>query len=260
MDVSILKLITLIIPRQFLPSGHNMVDGKRIPLNIQERREFLERNLIHKKEQFLNKVSPARHLSRLYEKRRLENAQKKFYSLIGEITLLHAGIEQDLKNTLLYEWDVPEEERVEKLYGKQLREKFLKAIKNRLIPDDMYQEYSNLLEEFKDLSYRRNDTVKALYGFNSETAEGSKINEKYIRKINPNISFEERVKAWMPKIDMDDITSLKNDLAKLRGNLLQIRIKVQRDKQKMFEGFFSVVGSSVPEYAFNNPYIYLKQK
>lgn len=259
----IIRCITAIVPKSFLPTGTKMVNSERIVLNTQERRAFLERNLTYRLDRLLTKYSPIRCSIKFYKKRRLKRKQNQFYCLIGQIALMHAGIEQDLKNTLMVDWDVPEifehngkRKNMDSLYGNQLRKIFLKFLEEFLIPEVNLNEYKALCHDFRELSDKRNDTLKAIYAFNQDTVEVSKIYEKNYGKYDGSVSFEEMVNSWMPKVDLSVLQDLYKALVNLRQKFMNVRGFIFSDKIRLSSELCSEIGKTYPTCAFKNPYLY----
>jgi len=263
----IAKSIAAIAPRMLLPNGTKAIadqhGGRQVVLNTQEQREFLERNLTHHLNQFLNKYSPTRRTIQFYKKQRLKRKQDQFYCLIGQIALTHAAIEQDLKNTLMVDWEVPEQFEedgktvvVEKCFGEKLKKRFLKEIKKRLIPDEQLNKYKALYKEFWALSEKRNKTLKALYSFNQDTAEVSQIHQKNHGKYDGSMTYEEMVNSWMPKTNISELEKLHAALVDIRQRLANVRGFIFTDKIKLFTELCSEIGKTYPLYARQNPYLY----
>ncbi|MFK8028456.1 MAG: hypothetical protein AB8C40_10400 [Gammaproteobacteria bacterium] len=253
-------------PSRLLPTGTKLVNGERRKLNVNERREFLERNLCHRINQFLDSYSPYRLLIEKLRRNRLKRSQDRFYRLIGEIALTHAGTEQDLKNVLIVDWEIPKKfERngkqinLDKLHGKVLRKEFLKKLEEHLIPEEHLGKYKELCLRFWKLSDRRNDTLKAIYAFNHTTAEISIVHEKNHANFDSSIGYEEFLKSWMPKIEIDELQKLLNDLSALRQEFMNLRAIIFREKLHLHSELCSEIGESYPLYATKNPYLYKAQ-
>ncbi len=251
------------MPKSFLPPGTRIVNSERIDLNTEERRELLEQKLTYHLDRFLNKYSPIRRSIIFYKEWRLKRKQNQFYCLIGQITLTHAGIGQDFKNTLLVDWGVPKKINhkkktiiIDKLYGYRLPGIFLELLEERLIPEEKLDEYKNLCCDFKDLSQIRNNTLKAIYGFNQDTAEISRIHEKNHGKYDRSMSFEEKINSWMPKVVLSELQDLYNSLFILRQKLMSVRYFIDCDKSRLISELCSEIGKTYPAYAFKNPYWY----
>jgi|MDSW01.1.fsa_nt_gb hypothetical protein len=260
--LKIIRLIRIITPTRLLPKGTKNVDGVRKPLEIQERRELLERNLAHHFDRILQH-SPLRRSIKLYKRYRLKRKQDQFYCLMGKIALTHAAIEQDLKNTLIVDWEVPDilKEKgqtvsIGKLFGERLKKRFFKEIKKLYIPDHFLEEYKTLYDEFWNLSIQRNEVIKALYSFNTDTAEISQVHEKNFRKYDGAISYEEMLKAWLPSVNLDCSEELLNNLTKLRENFTHLRHRIFIEKLNLATQLGSEKGKIYPEYIFKNPYLY----
>lgn len=264
MEKFLARTISSISPEWLLPEAFKQVNNQRLPLNIAERRELLERKVNHRVGRFLDKYSIIRRTKQFQQERRLRKTKNNFYGKIGEITLLHAGIEQDLKNTLLVDWDAPEksmrngrEVNLNFLYGQKLRKEFLRALKELLAPQEHLLSYKSLCDEFAEISSKRNDTLKAIYSFNNQTSEIHKVHEKNHAKYDDKQSFEQHIQAWIPKIDIDDIQTLKIDLEKLRQEFINIRVKIFSEKLRLHGELCCEIGKTYPLYALKNPYLYM---
>lgn len=265
MKISIFKFIAAITPKKLLAPAHKAVanckthETKRIELSTEEKRELLERNMTHKKEQFLNKYSPIRLLKKAQKKTRLERRKKDFHSLIGQITLAHAGIEQNLKAVLTCDWGLPEE--AEFMCGGKLINHFKKEIKKTGLPESKCAQYKRLCAQFKEISRSRNNILKALYGHNSESLEIFQLNQIahnnmfQIMKENDN-NFEDFKKKWMKTVEEEELQSLLNSLNKMAEEFQLLRSKIFCEKTKLHSSFYSKIGDSHPAYASKNPYLY----
>ncbi len=157
--------------------------------------------------------------------------QEKFYSLIGKLTLIHAGIEQDLKGVLIEDWKIPENH-VEKLYGKNLRKGFLKNIKAYQLSEIYYKEYSNLMDRFGNASEKRNDIIKATYGYYEPAGQIFRYDLKIHRNCKPDMKFNDGQKQrWMKFVTFDDLENLACELTQIRENIFQLskRIYIERN-------------------------------
>lgn len=240
-----------------------MRNGERIALDIAERQELLERSINHHTNRFLDAYSPVRISIKTFKKHRLQKAQNIFYGIIGQIALTHAGIEQDLKNTLIVDWGVPEKfeygrktYNLEHLHGRDLRVLFIKLIEDMLIPEDYFKRYKSLRDAFWELSKKRNNALKAIYAFNQDTAAISQIHEKEHAKHNSKRSYEEIINAWMPSVDLAELANLLSELQALRGKFVALRAEIFRDKIRLTAELCSEIGKTYPAYAFKNPYLY----
>ncbi len=145
---------------------------------------------------------------------------------------------------------------MEHLHGRGLRVKFIELLKNLMIPTNFLQEYEALRDEFWSLSEKRNEAVKAAYAFNLDTAEVSQIHEKNHAIYDRSMTYEEMVNSWMPKVNMMDMESLREDLISLRGKFTNVRAKVSMDKSRLTSQLCTEIGKTYPAYAFKNPYWY----
>jgi len=176
---------------------------------------------------------------------------------MGQIALTHAGIEQDLKNTLTVDWDVDEKaQKMEYSGGKLLQKKFITLLKTLIIPEVFLKEYEALIDELVSLSERRNEAVKAIYAFSRDTAEISQIHKKNHGKYDGSMTYEERINSWIPKVNLIDIEGLLEDLVALRSRFIKLGIEVSRNKSELISEVCSEIGKIYPEYAFKNPYKY----
>ena len=193
----------------------------------------------------------------------LEQEKLQFYALIGEIALLHAGVEQNVKNVLICDWGVPEvffedgkEVIIEKHFGEKLKKRFFREIRKRVIPQNYFDEYKILYKRFSELSDQRNAALKAIYAFDEKTSKIYQIHQKNHGKFNESKSFEEMVSSWMPKVDLTGLRDLRDNLQKMRGEFLNIQAKIFTDKIKLHGSLCCEIGKTYPGYAFKNPYLY----
>lgn len=274
------KSVARFLPSKFIPIGTKSTSEGHIEQSIQEGRASFERKVFHYENKFLNRISPIRRAKDFWRKRRLLRKQTTFFTLIGKITLAHAGIEEDLKATLVGDWDVPTNfteniedngvvrhdtngnpeirtVNIEELFSKWLKKRFFREIKKRNIPAEFEDRYRILFENFKSISQDRNSTIKANYSFNDNTADVSRINEIQFHTANrEELSFDEIVVLWMPRVDFDKLRTLHGKLVALSGNFLRLRVEIERDKQALFLKLCNELGKSYPVSARNNPYLY----
>lgn len=156
--------------------------------------------------------------------------QEKFYNLVGKVTLIHAGIEQDLKGVLIEDWKIPENQ-VEKLYGKNLRKDFLKNIKACQIQETYYTAYSNLMNRFEDASEKRNDIIKATYGYLEPAGKIFRYDLKIQRSCHPEMKFNDgREKEWMKIVTFEELENLASELSRVREYIFQLSRKIYLEK------------------------------
>jgi len=167
--------------------------------------------------------------------------QERFYSLIGKLTLIHAGIEQDLKGVLIEDWKFPEE-KVEKLYGKNLRISFLKNLRTCQIPEIDYAGYSNLMDRFEYASEKRNDIIKATYGYLAPTSEIFRYDLKTQRNYEPAMRFNDGQKReWMKIVSFDELEDLIFKLGQIRKGIFQLskKIYLEREAKNFYQAHFT---------------------
>lgn len=256
------EIIVQIIPTKFVPKGHKNVNGTIVALNENERRVHLERYITHQITWFLDKYSPIRKTIKFTKKRRLIKTQTQFFSLIGQITLTHAGIEQGLKNALICDWGVEEKFKeaipdakpgdkqsnrvdINKLFSRKLEKRFLVEIKKRNIPNDKYMKYEQLYEDYWQLSSTRNEMVKAVYSFNFDTAEISKVNEQNHSNFGKRYSsgehfdYEKMLSMWIPAVELVDLQELRDNIVDLAGKFQNLRYEILREKITLRTELFS---------------------
>jgi len=202
--------------------------------------------------------------------------RKDFYALIGEITLTHAAIEQDLKNLLLHEWKISpkvklpgkkedKEVDIETLHGWKLGKTFLTLMSLCQLPQVFHEQYSNLFKEFEAISKERNETLKALYSFDKNEGHAFKMDMNYFHSPKKDLKmesiedFQAHVNRWLQKADPQKLQDLKESLLNMRQKFLKLQCEVWSDKMKKFQSFFKGVGSTIPELAMSNPYLYVQE-
>ena len=127
-------------PRYLLPKATKCVasqsGGYSFELSEQEKRELLVRRLSWKFKQ-LRESSPLHVLKKHLRAKKLEAKRKSLYQVIGEMALIHAGIEQNLKAVLFCDLDISFSEKEQKgLCGRNLRVKFEEEIKRSGLSDE----------------------------------------------------------------------------------------------------------------------------
>ena len=225
MKRKIFEFIAKYYPSVFLPSAKkgesNLKTGKQIvrELTIAEKRVRLVDQLDYYYELYSNKYSPYRLVRKYIRKHLLLHRQKKHYEDIGKITLLHAGIEQNLKFTLYCDWGIPDKiktsrakkkKKLKYVFGKELTETFLLKLKEISCPLKWVTKYEILLEELNTLSEKRNEILKSFYGHNEDNLEIIKINEiawKNMRQImkDNNNDFDDFRKKWLKPVNHNEI-------------------------------------------------------
>ncbi len=274
LTIKLASTIAKLTPARLLPTGTRQEASSTtgvqltIALNISERREMLGRNIYHHMNRFLDKYSIVRRGRASFRKLRQVLFMSFFHKRIGEIALAHAAIEQDLKNELLYQWDLRDEiaagdfkgRKISDLFGSSIRKFFLQCAKACNIPDHFFQRYEALMKRFWDASKDRDDVVKAAYVFYPEKGTISKMNmASFHRRPTDITSFEEQMKETTRPIEFKYLTTLRDDLYSIRRDLRKLNSEVFIDKLNVFGTLFSKAGSIVPAYAHKNPYIFLDQ-
>jgi hypothetical protein len=263
----ILELIINLIPKNKLPKAYKQVDGNIIQFTHKEVRNKLAEGWEFSIREFIKKISISRKVKKNKQKQRLAEAQETFYNVIGQITLVHAGVEQELQNQLIDEWLVPEantkgKNKVTYMCGKKLQQRFLKEIEDRLIPVRFLEQYKEEISNFENLSEVRNDTLKAIYSFNLETSEISRINEEYRRHWMgkyKDMSHQEFIKKHYQSVTISELMSLLQNLTEVAIKLRSIHAHVWTEKLHLSMSFCKKPGDSMPSYASKLPYIYLKE-
>lgn len=138
-----------------------------------------------------------------------------FYVYIGKITLIHAGIEQDLKGILLEEWDIPQEE-INKNYGHRLRKFFLKHAKQNSLNEEVYEQYAVLMDRFGVASEKRNELIKADYSLTRDTGDVYKHDIKTRGRYDSDMDFIEWFKKGARLISHEEVTGLISELGQIR--------------------------------------------
>jgi hypothetical protein len=261
----IIGFIASVTPERFLKSGTKSVNGEQVSLNIEERRDFLERNLKGSLDRFLDRYSVIRRATKLQKEFGLKRRKLEFHCLIGQVALTHAGIEQDLQSTLLVDWGTPDKikykkyfKKTERLHGRILTDIFPKILADYRIPDKELKEYEFLCVKLNDLNEKRNESLKATYAFDQDTGSVSKYNEVNFHNHDRQMSYEGFIDAWMPKVDLVELQKLYNDLVNLRQEFMNVRTAIFRDKIRLTSELFTEKGKSYPSHAFTNPYLYIE--
>ena len=231
------KLIAAITPLYFLPrfagTSTDIQTGitTKIYRNDLECREHFEKVMRNKTFSFLSKYSGFNFIKAKYNLYKINKKSKVFYTLMGELAVTHACIEQDLKNIIRLDlehfsnsicYDLSSN-----IAGVGLRVEFLKIIKNHFILSTLYSEYKIFIENFRAASDLRNDTLKALYQFNSATSSVQKVYIPSLIEIRKNIEttnidlFSNAIK----NVNFKDIEKQIADLKTIRSNLNELRSK-----------------------------------
>lgn len=262
-------------PESLLPTGHKCVADCRTgvstteELNIEERRQRLEDTLRHYCTAFKKRYSPFYHAKVYFLNVRRKIELIRFKLAIADVTLSHAAIEQDLKNELLYEWEIPATiTRANKpplltnrLHGERLTKVFKQVIKAHFAPTEFQKSFSSWAKQFTAASKERNDTLKATYSFDLEKGKIIKVNFEhfYDDEKKQNIAYVEFVDSWLQKIDYRNVKALARRLEKLHLELRKINGKIKMDKMRVYSSLFSKAGDTAPAYAVKNPYYYLEE-
>lgn len=266
------RTISQQLPLRYVPKGTKNVNGTRLPLTSLERREFFERNLDHQIQAFLNRYSPVRKLAKRIKTLRVKVAQKSLYANVGQVALLHAAIEQSLKETLINDCGIPREfneakldnngrekvdadgyveqgiVRIERLYGERLQKRFLKSLKVGNAPSKFTTSYREHFKRLDKLSQKRNAFVKTRYSFDQENAS--------IRRVSIfDMKNPESLSDWIKPISAREFEELTRDLMQLARDFEMLRFQVSKDKHQLFDILFSKE-KSIPSLAFSNPYIF----
>lgn len=154
---------------------------------------------------------------------------EEFYPLIGQITIMHAGIEQDIKSVLNEDWDICAET-TERKCGLVLRKFFLEKINAFKIPQKDYQEYEKIIDRFRKASDKRNDIVKATYGLTKDTREVFKYDLKARGQYDHKMALENWLRKGSRVITSEELKSLIQDLSKIREDYFQLSRKVFLEK------------------------------
>ncbi len=276
MTKHIFEMISKLVPKQFLPSAHRLEcnvqtkETRRIELTIEEKRGRLENKLQHNKEKFINNYFSIRNILSWIKVKKLKRKKRIYHELIGKITITHAGIEQNLKATLVCDWGVPEKiktpkakrkKKIEHIFGRELLGTFIQQLEEAKCPKKWRFAYSEVLDNFSTLSKKRNEVLKALYGHNENTQEIIQINQLVhnnmlqIMRANDN-DFEVFLKQWIKPIYESDLRSLLHDLEKIAHRLQQLRSEVFIEKHNLYQKIFGM--PQIPEDAYKNPYKYIK--
>jgi hypothetical protein len=265
-------LISKISPVRFLPTAKKCVvdcssnTSAVLNFNTTERRDLLRNTIDSYIDGFLNKYSPIRYVKNAFNVFRQKIVLVFFHHIIGEMALAHAAIEQELKNELLYRWDIPETIKlrmgktvsISKISGFKLREVFLDVLSERLLPDMFWQQYDVVLKEFSSASNDRNEALKAIYLYHVNEGKMTKFNPRlfhptsFATRADPLVYMRELTKP----VDLAALTNLRNNLFKIRAKVTAISGQVFADKMTVIGSFSKGAGSIVPDFAFKNPYVY----
>lgn len=146
---------------------------------------------------------------------------EQFFPLIGRMTLIHAGIEYDIKGVLSEDWKVPHD-KVEGLYGFRLRQFFLKQMKQSDTPEKYYKEYSELIDRYWKASEKRNQLVKASYGLMRNNGEVFQYDRENSGEYDPRIGITEWLEKGGKIISLEEMHILIKELACIREEFFQL--------------------------------------
>lgn len=177
---SIMNIVVKFIPIRFVPAYSIFTNNTSVPIeDPQRRRSHYAMLLTGRIEELNDKYSPYEVALRIFKKIRFKIRQKYFYSVVGELTLLHAGIEQDIKNILSTDMGLEREE-IEWTCGDKLRKKFKKKVNTDVRQARDRENCLEWIQRFHELSDDRNNFVKASYSFNIDTARISLYREQEV--------------------------------------------------------------------------------
>lgn len=213
---TLIKLIVNLLSASFLPPN----DGALAKANNQEKREYLTNCIVNKIEHFFKDLLLITHFSELKRKKNLEKIEKEFYFLIAKVALAHANIEQELKEVLSRDWDVPE---TFKLYGRKLRTRFLEVLKEGKLPPEFYLEYEALINQFRDASEKRNNIIKASYI----------VGHSNVFRLVRGVPDDEEETETLKEIPITELRAVLKDLQKINLDLYMLQARVQIDKMQL---------------------------
>lgn len=156
----------------------------------------------------------------------------EFFWFIGRITFTHAGIEQDIKGVLIEDWDMPEN-KVNGLYGFQLRTFFLESIKALNISEKYYMAYKAIIDRFWEASGKRNDLIKAAYGLTKQNRSVFKYDFKLRGKYSPEMNYDEWKKKGTRIITSEELKSLIKELDQIREDYFQLSRHVFLERKQV---------------------------
>lgn len=269
----LIDLIIKGIPIKFLPKAHRTVcdvttgTQKNIEYDTLERRELLKNKIKQYGQQLFKKTFPLHKAVEKFNQLNQKYVMFRFHSIVGELALTHAAIEQILKNELLYQWEAPEKiirnpgERAidtERLYGENLTKIFLALIKSHKIPPEFYTQYKTWTKKFTKISRQRNETLKALYYFDLNLGSPIKVEMKHLYGVNrqPYTTHEDFLNLWRKKVEPKELKKLRDTLIELKQELLIINSRVFKDKIELSMFFTSTTGQRIPSSALKSPYLY----
>lgn len=279
-DYLFAKAIARWFPTRLLPTGHKLLNGERVTLSVQDRRERLQRGLNARAIRLLNQVSPRRRW-RKHTKPKLQSANlRAIHEKVGEIALLHFAIEAGMRETLLKDWNVPriitketisdcpcrqiksKRMEIDRLHGQYLRKQFLRELRERELPTKFIKEYKALDKKFKDLSERRNSIVKASYVINHAHIGTYKpiTTEEWMRKVETYLPSDDAISdLWklsgVTPFTIENADKLLNDLRKLHAQYLELKWEICKDK-RMLLSQNTTEGEEFPASAMSNPYLH----
>lgn len=229
------------VPIKWLSECHSMRDGKKIYFTEKETRAWHAESTYGRLVSISQKYHPVYCTKRKINKTWRKYAEIKLYLLVGKITLIHAGLEQEIRATLVGEFGHPYEKKDSKEFndsGFPLRKMFKEIVNKSSMEDLDKQKITSWCEEFEKLSKDRNDAVKAAYSFNEGEHKITKINMVNFRGRSQRKEAPDDIFGWMSDVPFDQLEEIAKKSDKLRRELFEINWHLFRKKMQLSKWYW----------------------
>lgn len=187
---SAITLIAKYCPTFLLPSGERLIvdaqGTRREPLSLQDRRQRAVDTLRFRLDRLRRGYWPPYLIKKKFISYKNKKTLVNLHKYIGEIALIHAGIEQQMKTIMFQYFSRYQTDRIEpklygeKLYGSRLLQRFIEFIKSEFKEEKTINERAQaFFESFGQISRKRNEFVKTLYALGNETNEIFIVNARF---------------------------------------------------------------------------------
>lgn len=225
-----------ILPLRALPKYHRNVNGERFMLSSEESADHFSRAICHRFDKYSQLKRLDEKLTTLWQKR----TQQKLFLLIGEITLIHAGLEQRMK-TVLIKYTNPSAKERKKIFGGQLRDLFKGKISYIALSSELNLRMSDWIERFESISIKRNDSVKTMYSYDHQNLGIASVDDTvFVSYRKEGNAAKKDISSWIVPTELNDLDIIRKDLKKLQEEMFYIEWDLRKNS-------FSNLGVKIPQ-------------